>query len=55
MYDPKAGAFSHVEGGVDSAAYFFQAASLLPDGSVLITGGNSAGFVATKGAWLYRP
>ncbi len=58
VYDPTAGTFS-AAGGSLGTARFFSAATLLPDGRVLITGGYyeapGGGLPSTASAWIYQP
>jgi hypothetical protein len=54
LYDSAAGRFNTVEGEIDSPRYFM-AATLLPDGRVLITGGYDDAIEATARAWIYTP
>jgi hypothetical protein len=54
LYDPASNTFGQVEGDMGSDR-FFQAATLLRDGSVLLTGGYSRGNASTSSAWVYRP
>jgi hypothetical protein len=54
VYNPSTDRFFTV-GGVLDAARFYQTATTLPDGEVLITGGYDTGITATSRTWLYRP
>ena len=54
VYDPATGSFLLADGGLDKASYF-AAAALLPNGSVVITGGYGNTDEATTAAWIYRP
>jgi hypothetical protein len=54
IYNPSTERFSTVDGALD-AARFYQTATTLADGSVLITGGYDSTITATPKAWLYRP
>jgi len=53
-YDPSTNSFSIVDGDM-SSDHFFQSATLLLDGSVLLTGGYNRGNASSSAAWLYRP
>ncbi|HKP53928.1 MAG TPA: kelch repeat-containing protein [Chloroflexia bacterium] len=52
IYDAQAGKFAAASGEVD-ADRFYTAATALPDGRVLITGGYDYDIVSGKKAWLY--
>jgi hypothetical protein len=52
IYDPQAGRFAAATGQVD-ADRFYTAATMLPDGRVLITGGYDHNIVSGTKAWLY--
>ena len=54
LYDPATGTFATAEGEMD-ADRFYSAATALPDGRALITGGYDYDIQATDSAWLYEP
>jgi hypothetical protein len=54
LYDPSGSAFEQVSGDFGDRP-LFAAATLLLDGSVLITGGYGLHSYARANAWLYRP
>jgi hypothetical protein len=54
IYNPASGTFIPAVGRLD-AERFYTTATLLPNGSVLITGGYDPGIHATARAWLYTP
>lgn len=53
IYDPTAGAFTHI--GHTQYAHEFSTATRLPDGSVLIAGGQLAGGTGNPAVELYAP
>ncbi|MFL5731688.1 MAG: Kelch repeat-containing protein [Chloroflexia bacterium] len=53
LYDPSSGSFSTAEGTME-LPHYYQTATTLRDGTVLIAGGYNAGFLSTAQAWLYR-
>jgi hypothetical protein len=53
VYDPAVGTFSHI--GYTSQVHEFSAAARLPDGTVLIAGGQLAGGSGNPGTELYVP
>jgi hypothetical protein len=54
VYNPSIKSFTVAEGSLGSIR-FFQTATVLRDGSVLITGGNNPGFQSTRAAWVFHP
>lgn len=54
VFDPASGSFRPVEGSLGSI-WSFAAAALLPDGSVLVTGGYDDRIRLTDGMWRYQP
>jgi hypothetical protein len=54
VYDPSKGTFGLAEGTMEQPRYY-QTATALHDGTVLIAGGYNAGFLSTAQAWIYRP
>jgi hypothetical protein len=54
VFDPSREVARPAEGTLD-ADRFYQTATVLPDGNVLITGGYSYDIQASDGAWLYQP
>jgi hypothetical protein len=53
VYDPASGTFTHI--GYTSAIHEFSTATRLPDGTVLIAGGQLAGGGGSPAAELYVP
>lgn len=54
LYSLTSGQFSTAEGDVQAARYY-QATTLLPDGTVFIAGGYDNAIAATNRTWLYKP
>jgi hypothetical protein len=54
LYDPATNSFGAVQGDLGSD-HFFQAATMLRDGRVLLTGGYNRGNASTSSAWVYSP
>jgi hypothetical protein len=57
VYDETKGTFTAASGTI-GASRFFAAATLLPSGDALVTGGyadTGAGLPATAAAWIYQP
>ncbi|HEX8228670.1 MAG TPA: kelch repeat-containing protein [Chloroflexia bacterium] len=53
LYDPKSGAFTSVQGALDTAR-LYQTATTLMDGRVLIVGGYDNHIESTNKAWIYQ-
>ena len=54
LYDPVRRTFATLSPGV-GVARLFAAATRLPDGGVLLTGGYGTGVASSAGAWVFRP
>ncbi len=54
VYDPANGVFAAAAGALDTSRYF-QTATRLSNGDVLIAGGYDVGIVSTRRTWIYRP
>ena len=54
IYNPRTQQFTTATGNTDAARYY-QTATRLPNGTILIAGGYDTNIASTKRTWLYHP